>query len=113
MTLQQAKDLMKEKGLTYQQILAIGFAFRDSGIGFTPQVKASYKGGEPEYWTNDNFKSASFKSEQEAIFIEQLAKLAPEITEDSILTIFGIILKLMGKETGWEFRPKLKNNRPF
>ena len=39
MTLQQAKDLMKDKGLTFPEIMAVSSAIREASIGYNPNVK--------------------------------------------------------------------------
>lgn len=100
MTPQEAFDLMTEKGLTFAEKRQIQNCFIEQGRQTNPNVEFDTKF---QTWSNKRLPKYEFATEQEAVFIGELKKLAPNVTNEQIKQVFKITTKLLDVESGWKF----------
>lgn len=94
-------NTLVEKGVKATEVVKIRQVFMEFGRSFNPAVK---KDG--EYFKNENFKSYMFNLEREAEFIEHLQKMFPNISQEGIVKLLGILLTLTGTESESKFEIK-------
>lgn len=94
-------NTLLNKGLTLQEVLKTRRVFMEFGRSFNPALKEDGK-----YWKNENFKGYMFSLEREAEFIEYLQKMFPNISQEGIVKLLGILLTLTGTESESKFEIK-------
>jgi hypothetical protein len=106
---ESAFKLLTEKGLTVGERMKVRKAFIEWGESFPRNVETKrQRGSEEQYYisTIPALSGVGFGTEKEAEFFNALYELSPESDKQKLLTVLGIVTKLLGVESDYSFEPK-------
>lgn len=102
--LQEVWNFLSKKGLSLSDKLKIRGVFEKEGVRkFHNRIRQA-RGS--KYFESEKIKGFLFSTEDEAKFIEALQEFSPETNTEILLQVFGIVSKLLNKNTEWEFNRK-------
>lgn len=106
---ESAFKLLAEKGLTLGERMKVRNAFAEWGESFPRNVETRRpRGSEEKYYisTIPALANIGFGTEREVEFFNALYELSPESDKQKLLTVLGIVTKLLGVESDYSFEHK-------
>lgn len=106
---EKAFNLLRARGFKFGEVMQVRKAFIEWGESFPRNVETKrQRGTEEQYYisTIPALSGVGFGTEKEAEFFNALYELSPESDKHKLLTVLGIVTKLLGVESDYSFEPK-------